>query len=192
MKILIAGDSFAAKWPTGNYGWVDLLSKIYDVTNVAQAGVSEYKIYKQIKNIDLSEFDFVIVSHTSPSRIHVKEHPLHKIGLHENCDLIFNDIDRFSWFNQKLKIAKGWFKHFYDDEYQIEIYKLLREKINNIINIPYISLSHIEIVNQLKLEKNHIDFSKLWHDERGVVNHYTEKGNQIVFKTIQKKLTCIE
>ncbi len=191
MKILVAGDSFAAKWQ--DTGWVDLLSKEHQVTNVAQAGVSEYKIYKQIKDLDLSLFDCVIVSHTSPSRIHVKEHPLHKVGTHKDCDLIFNDIDRFDFFNKKLKIAKGWFRYFYDDEYQIDIYKLLREKINNIITIPYISLSHIKIVNELSLEKNHIDFSELWLTERGNINHYTEKGNQIILNTIQQRLiTCKE
>lgn len=192
MKILIVGDSFSAKWPDTERSWVDLLSKEHDVTNVSQAGVSEYKVYKQIP-LDLSSFDCIIVSHTSPSRIHVKEHPLHKSGLHKNCDLIFNDIDRFAFFNRKLKTAKNWFRYFYDDEYQIDIYNLLREKINTIINIPYISLSHIELVNELSVEENHLDFSELWLTERGVVNHYTEKGNQIVFNTIQERLkTCKE
>ena len=43
MKLLVAGDSFVAEWP-GDEGWVKLLANDYDVTNVAQAGVSEYKI----------------------------------------------------------------------------------------------------------------------------------------------------
>ena len=50
MKILIAGDSFAADWKikhSGN-GWVNMLSNDYDVTNIAQAGASEYKIYQQL------------------------------------------------------------------------------------------------------------------------------------------------
>ena len=53
-KLLIAGDSFAADW-TIKYkgeGWVNTLCKDYDVTNIAQAGVSEYKIYNQLKKID--------------------------------------------------------------------------------------------------------------------------------------------
>ena len=48
LRILIAGDSFAAEWP-GNNGWVKLLSQKFSVTNVAQAGVGEYKILKQLK-----------------------------------------------------------------------------------------------------------------------------------------------
>ena len=46
MNVLIAGDSFAAEWP-GSNGWVKLLAKKYNVKNVAQAGVSEYKILQQ-------------------------------------------------------------------------------------------------------------------------------------------------
>ena len=54
MKILVAGDSFAAEWP-GDDGWVKLLAQSHEVTNVAQAGCGEYKIFKQIYLIILSE-----------------------------------------------------------------------------------------------------------------------------------------
>ena len=62
MNVLIAGDSFAAEWP-GSNGWVKLLAKNYDVTNVAQAGVSEYKILQQIKNANLNKYDLVMICH---------------------------------------------------------------------------------------------------------------------------------
>ena len=96
MKILITGDSFAADW-TIKYpnicGWPNMLAKEYSVTNVAQAGVSEYKIWKQIKCQNLQNFDIVIVSHTSPSRVHTFHHPIHsKDKLHYNADLMLNDI----------------------------------------------------------------------------------------------------
>ena len=48
-NILICGDSFAADW-TKKYdgtGWVNMLTKDHTITNIAEAGVSEYKIYKQ-------------------------------------------------------------------------------------------------------------------------------------------------
>ena len=116
MKILIAGDSFAAKWPDTTVGWVDLLSKDHKVTNVAQAGVGEYKIYKQIENIDQNLYDCIIVSHTSPSRIHTPSHPIHTAGFHKDCDLILTDIsEKFSFFDNRLKTAQGWFKYHYDD-----------------------------------------------------------------------------
>ena len=189
MKILIAGDSFAAKWPDTTVGWVDLLSKDHKVTNVAQAGVGEYKIYKQIENIDQNLYDCIIVSHTSPSRIHTPHHPIHNSGFHKDCDLILTDIsDKFSFFDNKLKTAQGWFKYHYDDTYQLDIYRLLRKEINSIITIPYISLSHIEILKKLSIEKNHFDFSKLWENERGSINHYTEKGNKVIFELLSQFL----
>jgi hypothetical protein len=188
-KLLITGDSFAAEWPNAVNGWVNLLAKKFDVTNLAEPGIGEYKIYKQIKNVDLSQFDCVIVSHTSPSRIHTRNHPLHTTGFHKNCDLIITDlVGHFDPFNSNLQASKKFFEFHYDEEYQIDIYKLLREKINNTINIPYISVSHIPIANDLRIENCHIDFSNLWTTERGNVNHYTEHGNNIVYHKIKDML----
>jgi hypothetical protein len=193
LKLLIAGDSFAAQWPDVTTGWVNLLEEYYTVTNIAQAGVSEYKILKQIESQDLTQYDIIIVSHTSPSRVHTTNHPLHKDGFHKDCDLIFNDIaDRISIFNKNLAVSQGWFKYHYDEVYQIDMYNLIREKINALINIPYISLSHVDIVNQLSIEKTHIDFSDLWKIERGTMNHYTYNGNCAVFKSIKIKLLELE
>ncbi len=188
MKILIAGDSFAAEWPTSEKGWVDLLAENHRVTNVAQAGCSEYRILKQIQSQDLNTFDLVIVSHTSPSRVYTREHPLHKDGFHKNCDLIANDIERVSFFNDSLKSAQGWFKHHYDDEYQQDIYNLIRKEINNIINIPYISMSHISFLKDKYIESTHLDFSDLWATERGNVNHYTEAGNISIYNKIKRAI----
>lgn len=189
-KILIAGDSFSAVWPLTTNGWADLLSQKYEVLNLSQAGCGEYKILKQIESADLSEFDLVIVSHTSPSRIHTPFHPLHKDGFHKDCDLLANDIcDRNSWFNSSLKTAQGWFKHHYDEQYQIDIYKLIRKRIHTLLEkIPYISLTHTEISKMLTVESNNIDFSDLWKRERGNINHYTESGNKIIFETIMEHL----
>lgn len=189
-KLLIAGDSFAALWPESTSGWVNLLAEKYDVTNIAKAGVGEYKIFKQIQNRNLNEYDCVIVSHTSPSRIHTQNHPLHKTGFHDQCDLIISDLmGHFNPLNRNLSASKSFFKFHYDEEYQIDIYKLLREKINNLIHIPYISLSHIEIANSLRIEKDHLDFSDLWKNERGQTNHYTDTGNKIIYNKI---ITFIE
>jgi hypothetical protein len=185
-KILIAGDSFAAKWPNTSTSWVDLLSEHFDITNIAQAGIGEYKILKQVKNSILKNFDLIIVSHTSPSRIHVKSHPLHKTGFHKNCDLIYNDLlNRFSFPGSATHTAKKWFDHFYDDDYQIDIYNILREKILSLVDIPYISISHIEAIKNLSIEPIHLDFSAIWPKQRGNINHYNEFGNKLLFDKIQ-------
>lgn len=185
-RLLIVGDSFAAEWP--GEGWPKMLARQFDVTNLAQAGVGEYKILKQLQSVDCNAFDAIIVSHTSPSRIHTPAHPLHKEGLHKNCDLIYEDLQRISWFNQSLKIAKGWFKYHYDDQYQLDIYRLIRNEINRLIQIPYVSISHADFGIDLVVEKNHIDFKELWKTHRGVVNHYNESGNIEVYKRLLETL----
>jgi hypothetical protein len=186
MKILIAGDSFATVWPDSQLGWPTLLAKKYNVVNLAQAGIGEYKILKQIESQEIKDFDLVIVSHTSPSRLHTNNHPVHKEGFHKNCDLILNDlINRSTFRNPSLKAAQEYFKYHYDDEYQIDIYRLIRKQINELITIPYISMSHVDIVNTLAIETNHLDFSNLWSKERGSMNHYTVEGNFKIFETLE-------
>jgi hypothetical protein len=127
MKILVIGDSFAADWTVKykGFGWTNLLADQFDVTNLAQAGVSEYKIYKQILSIaDLSVFDLIIVSHTSPYRVHTRLHPIHTGDLlHNNADLIYSDIEYHAhtlrgYFNRSLRFAVGFFVHHNDEEYQ--------------------------------------------------------------------------
>ncbi len=186
MKVLIAGDSFATIWPDSHLGWPTLLAKKYNVVNLAQAGIGEYKILKQIESQEINNFDLVIVSHTSPSRLHTNNHPVHKEGFHKNCDLILNDlVNRSSFRNPSLKAAQEYFKYHYDDQYQIDIYNLIRKQIKLLITVPYISMSHIDIVNQLAVETNHIDFSGLWSKERGSINHYTIEGNSKIFETLE-------
>ena len=64
MNILIIGDSFATKYNGAYLGWAEMLEQKHTVTNLAQAGVSEYKILKQLQSITIKDFDCVIVSHT--------------------------------------------------------------------------------------------------------------------------------
>ena len=188
MKLLVAGDSFAAKWP-GYNSWVKLLENNYDVTNVAQAGCSEYKILKQIQNANLDDYKVVIVSHTSLSRVHTPNHPLHKQGLHKDCDLLYNDIDRLSLFNPSLSAAKGYFKYHYDDHYYQTIYSLLRKEINNLLSDKiYLSMSHIEVAKLFIYEDNHLDFSEFWQTHKGSENHYNITGNQKIYDIVVDKI----
>jgi hypothetical protein len=190
MKILIAGDSFAAKWDGDYPGWSDLLSKKYSVKNIAQSGIGEYKIMKQIIAENISDYDLVIVSHTSHYRVHTQNHPIKRIGQHENCDLIFSDLEgNFDKNNESLVTALNWFKYHYDEEYQKDIYKLMRNKINTINElVPYISLDHTDASNTFAIEDHHLDFSSYWKLNRGNVNHYTKEGNEYVFASIVDKI----
>ena len=97
-RILIIGDSFACSQTSNknNIGWPELLKNDYEITNLAQAGASEYKIYKQLKSVNIEEFDNIIICHTSFFRIPIENHPIYLNNeLHKNCDLIFaNDVSK--------------------------------------------------------------------------------------------------
>lgn len=189
IKILLAGDSFAAKW-NGEYpGWADLLAKEYSIKNVAQAGVGEYKILKQIENNNTKKFDLVIVSHTSPFRVHTPIHPIKRKGLHENCDLIFNDLENNQdKSNESLVTALNWFKHHYDEQYQEDIYKLMRNEIDRNVQTQYLAVDHTSASSHFGNEADHLDFSEYWPNNRGDVNHYTKEGNEFIFKSIVDKI----
>ena len=195
--ILIAGDSFGCEWPNGK-GWPLKLAEHNAVNNVAEAGVGEYKILKQLHRVFdhnpnwTNNYSCVIVCHTSPSRVHTPKHPVHKQGLHKDCDLIFSDINsKFDWFNVSLRTAKNWFWYHYDDDYQKQTYSLIRQEINRLITIPYLAVDNFSISNQFACEKNRLDLTDIWPMYRGETNHYTEEGNQIVYQQIVDKLDKI-
>ena len=90
------GDSWAADWSSqyDQYqGWPNILAERHSVTNIAQAGVSQYSINQQLYDIDISDYDHIIVSITSPYRLYTPKHPVHIAGLHANSDLIYTDLE---------------------------------------------------------------------------------------------------
>jgi hypothetical protein len=197
MKVLIIGDSFAADWSSKyqDYpGWPELLAGDFHVTNLAQAGVGEYKILCQLQQLpDLDQYEIVIVSHTSPYRVHTLLHPVHaRDQLHGNADLIFTDCEYHEsrvqhWFNQSLGSAIGYFKYHFDPNYYKTIYKLLRSEINSILKN-----SHVIVVNNLPenlefvTEANALDFSQLWKEQPGKINHYSQVGNEKIYNSIKQ------
>jgi hypothetical protein len=181
--LLIAGDSFSADW-TKKYpgqGWVNMLSE-YDVTNVSQAGVSEYKIYKQLAGQDLQSFDKVLVCHTSPFRIPILKHPVHASDvLHGNCDLIYNDISAFPK-NKLARIATEFFENFFDEEYAEFTHALIVRQIQqlapNAVHITFFDLTQNDIYSLHDVFLNH----------RGTLNHLDDQGNEIAFNIIDRLL----
>jgi len=185
MKILIIGDSFAADWTVKYpdlWGWPNLLSKKYDVTNLAQAGVSEYKIYKQLCSVNVIDYDLAIVAHTSPYRLVTRKHPIHSDDiLHGNCDLIYSDIEHHNLksknkSNLSLQTAYWFFAYHYDEEYQETTYKLFREKIEYLLTIPTIIITDFD------------DWSDIIDRYRGKCNHLSDAGNNIIYERIVSKI----
>ncbi len=181
-KILIAGDSFAADW-TRKYdgsGWVNMLSNDFEVKNIAQAGVSEYKIYKQLEKENVSKFDYILISHTSPYRIPVVKHPIHSNDiLHYNCDLIYADLKTHEK-NTIAKIGVDFFENLFDVEYFIFTYELI---INKILT-EYPNAINITFFDSFKNEKIH-GFEDVYLKNVGLMNHMNDNGNKIVYDKIK-------
>ncbi len=171
MKTLIIGDSFSAD----NNGWPGLLGM--DIENRSEKGVGEYKIYKQ--SIPADKFDLVLVCHTSPWRIHTPKHPVHIHNpVRPNCDFLLADIDYHSKNNKDMSVVNEYWKNYYDFEYQLDMYKLLVSQLSKIPNS--VQLTFHEIAKEIVP----VNFSDIWKQFPGDINHMNSEGNKIVAEKI--------
>lgn len=199
--ILILGDSLAADWSVKykDYkGWPNLLAEKYNVTNLAQAGVSEYKIFKQLESVQnrLDDFDVIIVNHTSPFRVPTILHPLLEYdSVHGEADLIYSDISYHSsklknFFNLSLRAAKNFFDHHYDIEFFRKTSELYVKEINSIL-----SGRNVITLNEL-LDLDHRQYDDYYrknthsflNEHKGLINHLTEQGNKLVFEMLEREI----
>lgn len=195
-QILIVGDSFAVKHsdPTTNhYGWSFLLEQNYNITNISQRGISEYKIIQQLKSVNLKTFDCVIVSHTSPNRVYVDQHPVHYLSKdrYSNADLIYNDV---SWNLQQypdnpgLLAANHYFDKFYNQDYQEFVYRLFQKEITEILK-NNLTLHLLTLYDKnIELFQHVINLYQQIEIDPGNINHYSAKNNQVVFDTVSNWL----
>lgn len=195
-KILICGDSFSADWSIKYHdypGWPNLLAATYAVTNLAQAGVSEYKIWLQLKSADLSQYDTIILSHTSPYRIPIEEHPAHKNDpLHKNCDLIYLDAKKSN--SKELQPIVDYFEKYFIPDYACFVHDLI---INHEINYLRENFSNkvIHITNLdwtgLTQTDNFISFHSVFKQHPGLINHFSKQGNQLIFEKLKETIDVI-
>lgn len=190
-NILIVGDSFSADWSAKSQdypGWPSLLSAVNFVTNLSQAGCSEYKIWKQLESAKLSKFDVVLISHTSPFRLPVERHPKHINDIfHKNCDLIYSDIKDC----EELSCVTEYFEKYFDLEYAKFVHQLI---VNH--EIDYVTKNFSgKIIRITNLDSSHLvnsdeilNFESIFQKQRGLVNHFNQQGNQIIFESISRCL----
>jgi hypothetical protein len=196
MKILIAGDSFSADWTikykNNGLGWPNMLALDHDVTNIAEAGTSLYKTYLQLQTVDINAYDAVIITHTSPNRIYVKEHPVHKGDLlHNNACLIHTDIKYHAESNPELEPIVDYFEKYYDLDYAVFVYNLIEEKIDRMFDSYNGKVIHMTNLPRTDLYQfdNMLDFSHLQGKKyHGLMNHYNDKANFIVYDKVTEKL----
>ena len=189
MNLLIIGDSFAADWSVkypDKYGWPNYLAEKYNVTNIAQAGCSEFKIKKQLDSVDLTDYTHCIVSHTSASRIPVERNPLHYQDLlHQNCDFIYADVAESD--NSDVQCIKEYYEKFYYDDFYNYVYKLIAADIAAQLNKFKIKSLHMTFFDQ-SLSFLDSSYYLLFRKFPGTTNHLSSAGNNAVIKNIQNWL----
>lgn len=184
MKILIAGDSFCAS--SDDLSWSVKLGKIFPTLNLSQSGCTQYHILKQIESVNIDDFTFVIVCHTSPYRIYTRQHPIHTSGTHINSGLLLNDINYHSrkirnYWNKSLHAAKNFIKYHYSEQYQLDIYNLIKKEIVS-------KISHINHIEMSGCEPDEFGLRELYLNNSGTRNHLTIEANQILLDKILKKV----
>lgn len=180
MKVAVFGDSFAAN--DGDLSWTSLLSNEFSVDNFADRGISEYRIYKTIMNQNINAYDRVVIFHTNPDRIFVPDHvdhPSRQLHSHPHCDMLVNDsFDKSSWRG----IAECYYKNFYDQDFQLDLFKLLIEKISSLcpraVHCSGFDLSTYNIKS----------FDYLLKSNPGKINHLDVAGNKEVYQYVRSQL----
>ena len=191
MRIGLFGDSFGYQNTTRPFkSWVDRLGQHAIIDNHCQCGVSEYKILTQLRSVDLLQYDQLIITHTSPTRVFVRHNPLHMDSdTHTNCDILLADVEpRHDAFSQ---LCKDYFKYIFDIDYAIDIHNMICQEINHTVkDHKVIHMTHFDYTRCYQF-LNMIDFYALWLKNRGEVNHYNEFGNEQIYNTISKKLNLL-
>jgi hypothetical protein len=184
IKVLIAGDSFASNWNTGLEWWRQLP---YDLTNVAQAGASEYKILKSLKSVQ--EYDAAIVFHTSPIRLYsANGNLLHTDSLtHRDSCYVINDV--LSKRGPIKRAMENYVKYFYNEEFVNYIHtKICEDIVKNTRLIPTIHASGFDYSDIFEFD-NFVSANDLFETYRGNTCHLTADGNRYLAERIYKKLT---
>jgi len=187
MKTLaIFGDSFGVD--TGNReSWVHLLKSQYKIKNFCESGISQYKIWKQIKNNPGHQVDMNLICHTSHSRVHVNHNPLHQNSkFHKNCDIILADIEQYT--DEFSTSAKLFFKHIYNEDYYIDIYNLMSKDIDELCNnTPTLHVFNFERENLYQFN-NYLNLSWVRQAHSGNINHYNCTGNKLVHDMVVDRI----
>ena len=190
------GDSWAADWSskyTEYQGWPNILAEQLTVTNIAQAGVSQYSILKQLQNTTPADYDAVIISITSPYRLYTPKHPVHTEGLHENSDLIYTDLEYHLTEqpdNKRIQSAIGFYKHHFDTEHAEYMHQLLVEDTLKMCD-PETTIVTSNIAHNEQYVKQHqyVDGYPVWQTYPGRINHLSAEGNDIFASNIRRLLS---
>jgi hypothetical protein len=190
--ILIAGDSFSSESLSAEHGWPMLLRQDFQITNVSSPGIGEYKILQNLQSENLSKYDLVLISHTSPNRLHCVNNPLYPHDhLYNKSDIIFTDAE--SRVN-KQPIAQSivdYYKYIFDIDYYEFIHRCCCKEIEQLTNnVPVLNITHFDWTDLYQFS-NLTNFHEFWLANRGEFVHYTKEANQIIYQQLQNKIQKI-
>ena len=176
MKIAIVGDSFSSD--TDSNSWVSLLGQNHDIYNFSQRGISQFRIYKIfLSNIDsIQKCDCLILWDTNPYRVYLNDeidYPTRQLSSHPHADMVTEDSMMHKEFS---KIAKIYYKYFFDEEQQNIFSKLLIQDMVKLMNFKVIRCSGFNSDN--KQVKSFLNTRQKYS---GTINHMSAQGNKIVY-----------
>jgi len=153
-----------------------------EVSNFAENGIGEYKIYKSLQTY--LNFDRAVICHTSPWRVHTRIHPVHKNNpTRYNNDFLLNDVEYHSKMNNDMNIVHQYLKKYYDPDFQEDIYDLLVDRLMTLNNTVHITFHEPDDTKQIQHNFNHI-----YKTPPGEINHMSQEGNKIIAEKVQALL----
>jgi hypothetical protein len=184
-NLLIVGDSFSSAELSGDSGWPVLLDQNFNITNFSSPGIGEYKILQKLKSAMLEQYELIIISHTSPNRLHSVANPLYPPGhLYRSSDIIFSDAESKIHQVHLAKDIVNYYKYIFDSDYYNFIHTCCCQEIDQITkNNKVLHITHFEWHGLYQFDKL-INFHNFWLDNRGSIAHYTKEANQIIYKTL--------
>jgi hypothetical protein len=184
-KILIIGDSFSSEQLSKKVGWIFKLKEFFEIVNLSSPGIGEYKILEKLKTIELNQFDKILISHTSPYRINVSKNILYdKNHLYHNSDIIIEDLQNKSTINDEYFSIYKFIIETTDENYLKFVHtQCVKEILEITKNYKTIHITHFEWDDLFPIENMH-NFYSLWVNHKGNINHYSEKGNEILLSKI--------
>lgn len=155
-----------------------------NVTNLSQNGVGEYKIMLQSRMTDLTQFETVIVCHTSPWRVHTRFHPIHHNNQQRNeNDFLLSDVEYHSRYDEEMLYVKKYLEKYMDPRYQMDVYALIVNELKAIPNSIHITFHDKQDTSII--ENN---YNSIWLENQGNTNHMNNEGNSAVAEHIKELL----
>jgi hypothetical protein len=188
-KLLIVGDSFSSEQISDQYGWPVLLKKDFEITNLSNPGIGEYKILQKLQTAELETFDLILISHTSPNRIHCQHNPLYPVGhIYSDSDVIFADAESKAHSIPAANYLVYYYKYIFDEEYYQFIHKSCCQEIDrltqnhNVLHITQFAWTDLYEFPGM------INYYNFWLSNRGNYAHYTVEANNTLYCQIKKQL----